>query len=433
MSAKREIDPAGLAGRLEAVHGLDAVREAADGRPAYLVGGAVRDLLLGETARTSTSRSRRTIGPSSTRSAARPPNTSASRPRASCSATWRWTSPGRARRPTRSPGALPEVEPGDARRGPGAARLHGQRDGRAAGRAGRADRPPRRPRGPREGAAAGPPRPLLHGRPDPGAPGRPLRRPPRAASWNPSTAAAAAGGRSLHGLRGPRHRPSCARSPARRQPSAALGLIEEWGLSELRRRGCELVAAVERLLRRAPGMGGVRRPTVAILLAVATGDHPAAAAARGQARRGGARPHRRSAGTSPTATSRGCWRWPERPGPTGSTTTSTRLRQRGARDRRLRPARRRGSRRARGSAGDSTRHSRLELDGEISAREEELQVALEAAREASEAASSLIAMEWRERAACAGWRRAWTARGRPSRPGSAASASLPTRPSTSAS
>ena len=31
------------------VQGLDAVREAAEGRPAYLVGGAVRDLLLGET------------------------------------------------------------------------------------------------------------------------------------------------------------------------------------------------------------------------------------------------------------------------------------------------------------------------------------------------------------------------------------------------
>jgi len=48
VSAKRDIDPTLLESRLEALDGLQVVREAADGRPAYLVGGAVRDLLLGE-------------------------------------------------------------------------------------------------------------------------------------------------------------------------------------------------------------------------------------------------------------------------------------------------------------------------------------------------------------------------------------------------
>lgn len=48
MNLQRDIDPAQFEGRLDALEGLDLVREAAQGRPAYLVGGAVRDLLLGE-------------------------------------------------------------------------------------------------------------------------------------------------------------------------------------------------------------------------------------------------------------------------------------------------------------------------------------------------------------------------------------------------
>ncbi len=49
MAAKREIDADGLGARIEAVAGYAAVREAAGrvGAPAYLVGGAVRDALLG--------------------------------------------------------------------------------------------------------------------------------------------------------------------------------------------------------------------------------------------------------------------------------------------------------------------------------------------------------------------------------------------------
>src|SRR5918994_4949551 len=46
--SEREIEPQALAERLAALPGLQELREAAAGLPAYLVGGAVRDLLLGE-------------------------------------------------------------------------------------------------------------------------------------------------------------------------------------------------------------------------------------------------------------------------------------------------------------------------------------------------------------------------------------------------
>jgi tRNA nucleotidyltransferase (CCA-adding enzyme) len=48
VKAQREIDPSRLPDRLEAIDGIERVLEAAERRPAYLVGGAVRDLLLGE-------------------------------------------------------------------------------------------------------------------------------------------------------------------------------------------------------------------------------------------------------------------------------------------------------------------------------------------------------------------------------------------------
>ena len=44
---KPVVDPSGLRDRLRGLPGLGPVSEAARGRPAYLVGGAVRDLLLG--------------------------------------------------------------------------------------------------------------------------------------------------------------------------------------------------------------------------------------------------------------------------------------------------------------------------------------------------------------------------------------------------
>jgi tRNA nucleotidyltransferase (CCA-adding enzyme) len=47
MAAKPKIDPSELPKRLEAIPGLDRLQTAIAGFPAYLVGGAVRDLLLG--------------------------------------------------------------------------------------------------------------------------------------------------------------------------------------------------------------------------------------------------------------------------------------------------------------------------------------------------------------------------------------------------
>jgi tRNA nucleotidyltransferase (CCA-adding enzyme) len=47
MGAQREIDPESLSEALNAMPGIEVLREAADGTPTYLVGGVVRDLLLG--------------------------------------------------------------------------------------------------------------------------------------------------------------------------------------------------------------------------------------------------------------------------------------------------------------------------------------------------------------------------------------------------
>src|ERR687897_374537 len=47
MTAHPEIDESQLPERLEALPGIELIRRATAGLPAYLVGGAVRDLLLG--------------------------------------------------------------------------------------------------------------------------------------------------------------------------------------------------------------------------------------------------------------------------------------------------------------------------------------------------------------------------------------------------
>src|SRR4051794_35404851 len=47
MPGSRDVDPADLPVRIAALPGIDLVRGLAERAPAYLVGGAVRDLLLG--------------------------------------------------------------------------------------------------------------------------------------------------------------------------------------------------------------------------------------------------------------------------------------------------------------------------------------------------------------------------------------------------
>ena len=71
MPAYHRIDPSKLPERLERLPGIAQLRAAAAGVPAYLVGGAVRDLLpAARRAPTSTSPSRATSVRSPTRSAA---------------------------------------------------------------------------------------------------------------------------------------------------------------------------------------------------------------------------------------------------------------------------------------------------------------------------------------------------------------------------
>ena len=112
------------------------------GAPLYLVGGAVRDLLLGAAAR----RHRRG-GRGRRRRGRAAPRRRGARARAlldregDARRTSRSTSPAPAPSPIPSPGALPEVQAGRAGRGPGAPRLHRQRDGAAAAGRARADRP----------------------------------------------------------------------------------------------------------------------------------------------------------------------------------------------------------------------------------------------------------------------------------------------------
>ena len=97
---------------------------------------------------------------------------------------------------------------------------------------------------------------LLRRRPDPGAARRPLRGPLRLRA-GAGDRGAAARGRSQHGLRPTAAMPSCCASRARPRRRAAFALLAEWGLLELREGGVELVADGGRAARVA-ALGRVR-------------------------------------------------------------------------------------------------------------------------------------------------------------------------------
>ena len=106
---------------------------------------------------------------------------------------------------------------------------------------------------------------------------------------------------------------------------------------------------------------------------------------------------------------------------------------RGARDQRRGPDRRPGSRRGRRSGAGLEAALSGKLDGELSGRDEELRVALAAARGEIPRTRPSVSGRWSgaSETACAGSRPSCPAPGPRSRPGSAASARRPTRPSTS--
>ena len=134
MTAPRpKIDPSLLPERLSALPGLDRVREAAAGLRAYLVGGAVRDLLLGrERADIDVAvegdamdeLARRLGGALATHERFATATVRAGGLELDLAATRAETYP--------RPGALPEIRPAPPCGGPRPPRLHRQRDGRAA-------------------------------------------------------------------------------------------------------------------------------------------------------------------------------------------------------------------------------------------------------------------------------------------------------------
>ena len=146
------------------------------GSAAYLVGGAVRDLLLGrgradidvavegDVARARAAPRRRDAHPRALR-APRPFASTASR------SIWRR----RAAETYARPGALPEVQPGDARARTSPAATSRQRDGGAARRRSGADRSPRGLEDLRARRAAGAAHRLVRGRPNPRPAGRAIR------------------------------------------------------------------------------------------------------------------------------------------------------------------------------------------------------------------------------------------------------------------
>ena len=199
--------------------------------PAYLVGGAVRDLLLGVD-----------DGPDLDVAIEGEVEALSDVPGFELERDGTLPDrPARARRHQgrRRPGASRELPaarrpaggtPGDHRGGPRPPRLHGQRDGLPARRrSSGADRPARRCRRPAGGPPSGAARALLRRRPHPGAAGGALRRAASASSSSPARRSCSSGP-IYPASRTTASRPSCAGSPPRTIRRRALRLIVDWGV-----------------------------------------------------------------------------------------------------------------------------------------------------------------------------------------------------------
>jgi tRNA nucleotidyltransferase (CCA-adding enzyme) len=272
METQAQIDPSGLPQRLDALEGIEQLREAARGLSAFLIGGAVRDLLLGE---------RRTDIDVAVEGEIAPlaealggevveherfstATVSAGELELDIARTRRERYP--------APGALPEVEPAPlaedlSRRDftinamaiplEGAAVLidpHGGLDDLRAGvvrslhEASFVDDPTRALRAARYVARLG-------------------------FRLDPATEAALRQA-DLSTLSEDRVTAELARIAAEQRPSAALELVAEWGLMELGG-GPRLARALEGLFEGHPEWGEFADRETAILLAVAPGEHPA--------------------------------------------------------------------------------------------------------------------------------------------------------------
>ena len=226
------------------------MREAAR-EPVYLVGGAVRDLLLGPPARRRRpGRRGRRGGAGGAAGRRRAASTSASAPSRSRSTGTRSTSPAPAPRPIRSRGRCRWSLPPRASRptSPAATSRSTRWRSRSQGEPRLID-PHGGARRPRGGPAAGPASALLRGRPDPGDPRRPLRGRASASRSSRRPSELLRAGRPRDRLR----RPPPGRAGAPRRPNrpaaSASSLLAEWGLIDLREGGVELMQAVEELLK----------------------------------------------------------------------------------------------------------------------------------------------------------------------------------------
>ena len=208
-----KIEPERLAERLAALPGIERLREAAAGLPAYLVGGAVRDLLLG--------RERADLD------VAVEGEVAALWHRRRARRRLRDRPGGDPRRDLRPSWRAPRDSSRVARRRPRPPRLHGERDGGAAGWRSGADRSPWRPRGPATRRAAGPAPGLVRGRPHPCPASRAIRGPLRLRA------------RARHGGALPAGRPlDClARPGGDRAPKAGRGAASAPGVRAARRMG----------------------------------------------------------------------------------------------------------------------------------------------------------------------------------------------------